>query len=47
MTELGKITRVDLHAMGPNEATDFTPWLAENLEFLGSDLGMDLELIWI
>lgn len=25
----------------PNEASDFTPWLAEHLEYIGDILGMD------
>ena len=39
-----KIERVDLRKAWPNEAQDFTPWLAENITELGEALGMDLEL---
>ncbi len=41
---LAKIERVDLREAWPNEARDFTPWLADNLSELGEALGMDLEL---
>ena len=42
---LAKIERLpNLRAIWPNEAQDFTPWLAENLAELGEALGMDLEL---
>lgn len=40
----GEIKNVPLSAVWPHEASDFTPWLAENLEELGKALGMDLEL---
>lgn len=43
--ELGTIQNVTLKALWPGEATHFTPWLALNLEILGSKLGMDLELV--
>ncbi len=46
-TTLGRLTRLgDLRAIWPNEATDFTPWLAnpENLAVLGETLNIDLEL---
>ena len=41
--ELGTIERVDIREIWPNEAADFTPWLAENLATLGKALGLDLE----
>ena len=44
MTNLARIERVDLREMWPNEASDFTPWLAENIGELGAALGMDLEV---
>ena len=45
MVELAKIEEVDLRKAWPNEAADFTPWLAKNLSQLGSTLGLeDLEL---
>lgn len=44
MTEVAKLTPVNLREVWPNEATSFTPWLAENLDGLGEALGIDLEL---
>lgn len=43
---LGKLERVDPHAIWVNETDDFTPWLAtrENLDDLGEILDMQLEL---
>ncbi len=32
---LAKIERVDLREAWPNEARDFTPWLAKNIAKLG------------
>ena len=34
---------VDVREMWPSEPYDFTPWLARNLDLLGSELGLDLE----
>lgn len=44
MVSLGTIERVDLRDVWPNEAQDFTPWLANNLDKLGEALGLDLQL---
>ena len=42
--ELATIERVDIREVWSNEASDFTPWLAEHLSELGEALGLDLEL---
>jgi hypothetical protein len=46
MCELGTLQSVDLRCIWPNEAQDFTPWLAEeeNLARLAETLNMELEL---
>ena len=46
MLKLDRLQPVELRDIWSNEATDFTPWLAEeeNLAFLGETLDMDLEL---
>ena len=44
MVNLGKIEKIALREVWPNEAQDFTPWLAEHLSILGESLGLDLEL---
>lgn len=43
---LGRIESIDLRTAWPDEAKNFTPWLAdeENLALLGSVLGLQLEL---
>lgn len=47
---LGKLEKIkELRTIWPNEAYDFTRWLAEeeNLELLGEEIGIDIELIEI
>ena len=43
--DIGKLEQVALREIWPNEALDFTVWLAENLDFLGETLDMDLSLV--
>lgn len=45
MVSLGKLEEItDLRKVWPNEATDFTPWLAkaENIELLSNAIGLDI-----
>ena len=44
--ELSRLEEVELREIWPDEAQNFTPWLAEeeNLTLLGETLGMELEL---
>lgn len=42
--EFGKLTAVPLRTIWNGEATDFTPWLADNLKVLNAVLDMDLVL---
>jgi len=43
MIDFGEIKPVDIRDIWPNEATDFTPWVVDNLEQLGQALGMEIE----
>ena len=45
MIELGHLNRVDLRDVWEQEASDFTPWLAQHIDLLGEALGLDLEVL--
>lgn len=44
MTEISRLTKVQLRDVWKNEAQDFTPWMLANADALGEALGMDLDL---
>lgn len=44
MVSLGRIAKVDVKDVWSHEAQDFTPWLAANLDMLGEELELELEL---
>lgn len=45
MQQIYELETVTLRNVFPNEAGDFTPWLADHLHLLGSKLNLDLELV--
>ncbi|MCD6520442.1 MAG: DUF4268 domain-containing protein, partial [Anaerolineae bacterium] len=42
MARLGKLEKVPLRTIWRNEAYDFTAWLADNLDFLGEAVGLEI-----
>jgi hypothetical protein len=46
MVHLGNLVNVDVRTLWPNEASDFTPWLAAeaNIARLGEAIGLELEV---
>ena len=40
MSEPTAITKVDIREVWPGEARDFTPWMADNLDVIGDQLGI-------
>ena len=45
MPNFSELKKVSLNEIWKHEASDFTPWLAENIQELGDALGMDLEIV--
>ncbi len=43
MNDLGTLERVNIRTVWENEASNFTPWLAENLILLAEALGIEIE----
>ncbi len=43
--QIGAIEKVDIKEVWPTEDSHFTPWLGNNLDKLGEELDMDLELV--
>lgn len=43
--EFEGMEKVSVRRKWPHEALDFTPWLAENLDLLGKNLGLTLKLV--
>jgi hypothetical protein len=45
MKEISRLEKISLRVIWPNEAKDFTTWLANNLDVLSETLGFDLSLV--
>ncbi len=44
MITFGEIKTVDIRKIWKNEATEFTPWLVDNIEHLGNALEKNIDL---
>lgn len=44
MKDLGELKAIQLRTKWTNEARDFTPWLALNIDYLNSAVGLELEV---
>ena len=44
VASLERLEEIDVRSVWKNEASDFTPWLLANAEYLGEILGIDVEL---
>ena len=44
MRQLGKLEKVEAKEIWPREASDFTPWLKENISYLSEAIGLDIEI---
>lgn len=42
--ELGKLKPIAFRKKWPNEASDFTPWLADYINILSEEIGIELEI---
>ena len=43
--QLGKLIRVNPREVWANEATDFTPWLRDKIDYLAEAVGIDIQLV--
>ena len=43
--KFGKLKKVDLRELWSREDKEFTPWLKDNLDHLGTEIGLDLEKV--
>ena len=41
----GTLNRLSIQQVWASESHNFTPWLAENLDYLSERIGLDLELV--
>ena len=47
MPEINALEPVSLRQVWPDEARDFTPWLADHLHLLGAELNLEAVGQWI